>query len=296
MDEQTLKWLAQKTVAIIGFSKNAGKTTTLNYLLNISNFQYRRIGLTSIGRDGEEYDVSSGFAKPNIFVKRGTIFATTSELLSSCDVTKKILASTNYSTPMGDVYIVECMSDGNVQIAGPSMVSQMAELKKLFFQIGVDCLFIDGAASRKSLGNGTLADGVIFCVSANSGSDLDKVVEEMVFTAECFSLPTAKEDKSSLYFGGIITDKIIDEIIIKIFQTKYFGIIFDDPFKIMCSRNHFLKLKRICNNIKVLTKPKLLAITVNPTSIYGWQFDSDIFIYKIKESVDVQVFNVMGGE
>ena len=44
-----------KIISIIGLAKNVSKTTTLNYI--IKNLEGYRLGLTSIGRDGEKYDV-----------------------------------------------------------------------------------------------------------------------------------------------------------------------------------------------------------------------------------------------
>lgn len=50
---------------------------------------------------------------------------------------------------MGEVILIRARSDGNIQLAGPSMNSQLIELSRQFKELGVDKVMIDGAISRK---------------------------------------------------------------------------------------------------------------------------------------------------
>lgn len=43
-----------KTLSIVGMSKNAGKTTALNYLIEEAMDEGVMLGITSTGRDGED--------------------------------------------------------------------------------------------------------------------------------------------------------------------------------------------------------------------------------------------------
>ncbi|MDY6895165.1 MAG: hypothetical protein SVO01_07110, partial [Thermotogota bacterium] len=62
-----------KSVSIVGLEKNTGKTETINYLLKTLN---KRIGITSIGLDGEPIVQLTSMPKPHIGIVKGTIFAT----------------------------------------------------------------------------------------------------------------------------------------------------------------------------------------------------------------------------
>lgn len=294
MTIEMISWFQGKTIAIVGISKNAGKTTTLNYVLKRVYPLHKRIAITSIGRDGEEQDAVTGLQKPHVYVKEGMIVATAAELFFSCGVSKKLLANTNCSTPLGDVYIFECMTGGEVQIAGPSSIQQMMDVKRQVFRLSADCLFIDGAAGRMSLGNASLADGVILCVSGNSGCNLNEVVEETAFIVKRLTLPVSLDcGKSSFRIHGMLTDSIVKEIVRENKYSRYSNVVLDDPSKILCSKAAFLRLQQSYNIIQVLRKPRLLAITVNPTSIYGGRFDSTEFVQKIRRVVDVPVLDVM---
>ena len=77
-----------KTIAIVGCSKNSGKTTTLNMVLRDDLPGEPHIGLFSIGIDGEETDFWLGVPKPRVTVRPGWLVASsrseehTSELQS----------------------------------------------------------------------------------------------------------------------------------------------------------------------------------------------------------------------
>ena len=100
-----------KIISIIGLAKNVSKTTTLNHILNQipSNYQ---LGLTSIGRDGEKYDIISEFPKPRIKIKKGTIVATAEESIKNSEIETIEILNTNISTPMGNVMILRAMNEG----------------------------------------------------------------------------------------------------------------------------------------------------------------------------------------
>ena len=141
-----------QTMSIVGMCKNAGKTTMLNWMLHHDRLQ-GTLGLTSIGRDGESTDVVTGTEKPGIFVREGTLIATAKDMLRLGDTTLEIMETTGIPTPLGEVVIFRARSDGNVQLAGPSITTQLKEVSRLFFEMGADKSIIDGALGRKSLGS-----------------------------------------------------------------------------------------------------------------------------------------------
>jgi hypothetical protein len=64
-------------VTIVGLAKNAGKTTVVNHLLERLD---GRIGLASLGLDGEARDQLTGLAKPRIAPPAGALVLATTQL------------------------------------------------------------------------------------------------------------------------------------------------------------------------------------------------------------------------
>ncbi|HHX02822.1 MAG TPA: hypothetical protein GX733_00825 [Tissierellia bacterium] len=183
------------SLAIIGMQKNAGKTTVLNRILEEArrggDFP-RPLAITSIGRDGEEKDVVTSTVKPKIYIERGTLVATASSFLSRCKLTKEILASTQVRTALGEVVLFRALSDGFVEIAGPSSVEGVRRIKEAFLAIDPDCFYlVDGAISRKSTAGHFLTEGAILCTGASLDSSMGVVVKKTAAMVEQFLLPGA---------------------------------------------------------------------------------------------------------
>lgn len=192
MSSQLLEILnGVKTMSIVGMCKNAGKTTMLNWMLHHDRLR-GTLGLTSIGRDGESTDVVTGTEKPGIFVREGTLIATARDMLRLGDVTTEILETTGIPTPLGEVVILRARSAGNVQLAGPSITSQLREVSRMFFDLGADKSIIDGALGRKSLGARAVAEGVVLCTGASYHMSMEKVVADTANIYRIMNLPKAE--------------------------------------------------------------------------------------------------------
>lgn len=184
----------KRIISIIGLNKNAGKTTVLNKIIKIL-WQNTCIGITSIGIDGEEVDHVTNMPKPRIYIKKGTLIATAYNCLKKCDITKEILKTTGIVTPLGEVIILRALSDGFVEIAGPSSVSQIEYIATMLLGYGTEKVFIDGALNRQSLGSPRLCDSVILTIGGADSTQIERVVENATNAVNKLSIHELK-DKS----------------------------------------------------------------------------------------------------
>lgn len=176
-----------RTISITGLEKNVGKTTTLNKLIEEAKGIYT-LGLTSIGRDGETVDRVTKTAKPSIYIYEGTVVATCKECLNNSDFTVEVLETTNVHTPMGDVVIVRALSDGYVEIAGPSINKDLEEVIARMQRYEPDKIFVDGALSRKSLASPSVAEATVISTGAAVVASITKLVKETVHTYTLLSI------------------------------------------------------------------------------------------------------------
>lgn len=178
-----------RSLSIIGMCKNAGKTTVLNRIVEEFEATGKTLGLTSIGRDGESVDVVTRTHKPGIYVREGTLIATAMEMLKYCDISREIVGTTGFPTPLGEVVLVRARSDGNVQLAGPSITAQLAKLSDVFFSLGADVTIVDGALSRKTLCAPAVSEATVLCTGASYSRDIHAVIEDTAFAATLLTLP-----------------------------------------------------------------------------------------------------------
>jgi len=91
------------SVSIVGLEKNTGKTETINYLLKTIN---KRVGITSIGLDGEPIDQLTSMPKPHIEIVKGTIFATAEKYYKLKRFHSEILSvDDDLRTPLGRIVV-----------------------------------------------------------------------------------------------------------------------------------------------------------------------------------------------
>ncbi len=319
-----------RCISIIGMCKNAGKTTALNRIIRESARVQKRLALTSIGRDGEDQDLVTGTKKPGIYIPEDTLIATASDLVvRHCDVTREILDTTGIFTPMGEVVIFRARSAGNVQLAGPSMTSQLASVREDFFRLGADLVLIDGALSRKSLCSRQVTEATVLCTGASYNKNLRTVVEDTAFQCRILTLPEAEDDRllpfaetdsrdtllltesgilsiagsleaalrqnkaNTVFFGGALTDHLVKPLILSAVPLQGLNFVVRDASKILLKPDSFEKLQRRGVRLQVLRSVNLAAVTVNPFSAYGFHFDAGQLLEEMRSRIDLPVIDVM---
>ncbi len=180
------------SLALVGLSKNAGKTTCLNHLIRAWHQagDSRPLALTSIGRDGEEEDVVSGQPKPRVYVYSGTYLATAKSSLGRCDALLDIQALSGIRTNFGEVVICKALSDGYVELAGPSQAADLLECERLLrYQDPSVFMVIDGALSRRAQAGGGLTQALILAVGAETSVNPEELAEITNHALRLLSVP-----------------------------------------------------------------------------------------------------------
>ncbi|CAH2214244.1 lysine 5,6-aminomutase reactivase subunit KamB [Tepidibacter aestuarii] len=325
------------SISIIGMDKNVGKTTTLNYILSKTKGK-TTLGLTSIGRDGEEKDVVTSTHKPQIYISKGTFIATSKMCFLSSDVTKEILNTTGINTPMGQVILFKSLSDGYIELAGASSNKDIKTICDSLIKLGAELVLVDGALSRKTFASPSITDATILCTGACVSKSMNDVVNKTVHTVKTLSLGM-EEDKnilktansiskvgiiyknlefkdlnlltsidSSKYIvqnlnesathiviKGLLLDKLIQDIMKSTDLYNGITILIQDATKSFVSESTMYRFLKTGGSIKVINKINLIGISVNPKSIYGYEFDKNKFLQKIRTQVELPVFDVIGG-
>jgi hypothetical protein len=268
-------------------SKNAGKTTVLNSLLKYYT------------------------EKPRIFVSEGTLFTAAAGLLSFCDVTKEILMTTGINTPLGEVIILRARSGGYIQLAGPSINAQTARMCKTLQKLGAQTVIVDGAFSRKTLASPAVTESTILCAGASLGKNMLRVVDETRhvhdllksektgpelerFTEE-YPLAVVTEDGDCKGFDrAALTDAFADELLRQ--GVKNAVVAAGDASKFLIKPETYQRLALKNIKLRVRNVTNLIAVTINPVSSYGYEFNAGDFKDALAQAIDTPVVNVMGEE
>lgn len=313
-----------ETLGIIGLSKNTGKTTSLNKIIEI--YQDLTLGLTSIGLDGESLDQVNFLPKPKIMVRPRMVIATAYECLKASLVEYEILVVTSMQTALGLVYIVRIKSEGTMVIAGPTTNHDLHELI-LLLKPFVDKILVDGAFNRMTFASIKSLDAIVLATGAAYSTDMSKTIHRTKHIVESFNLEKINEfhvnsnesliiqtnkrhlsfsDKNIyrlesidlelnekidyMYIKGAITEKVIDFFILKQFED--FSLICDDATKLLFKDQYFDYIEKLNIKIKVIDQTPLLFVTINPWSPIGHHYDEKLFLESIQKELSVLVYNV----
>jgi|GEM_PF-2928220 len=304
-----MKYLA---TSVIGLSKNAGKTSLLNLLIEKYQQQKKIIGLASIGVDGEEKDVWSGKEKIPIYVPEKTIIVTTSDALNTGSASLKILDKFAESSSLGTIYLAEVIEPGTVKLLGTPTINNILDAFKLFHLYGANQFLVDGAYDRFSNADPALTDQTYIVVGASLHSDYNyfwqkveeklskffyqRVMDNQLLTKaenhhDGQTVLIMKDNKwqkfpiSSLYYNTdilqgniqsmILAGVLTDSLLEKMLrQNKAWIIILKNGLKSFASPK-LLKLWEANGGALLVTDPvKVKGIAINPSAPDGYSFNS----------------------
>lgn len=182
-----------RIISVIGMAKNAGKTVALNELIAQASEYGLKLGLTSIGRDGEKVDLVTCTEKPTIHVEPGTLLATAEGLFDCAEARLELLEITDYGSSMGRILIARAISPGNIQLAGPCTNSGIRDVSERMLAYGARLVLVDGALDRVSSASPAIADGAVLSTGAVISRDMNRVIEQTVHRVRLFQLPAVND-------------------------------------------------------------------------------------------------------
>ena len=177
-----------RIISVVGMAKNAGKTTTLNYLIEEAMNEGIKLGITSTGRDGESMDIVTNTEKPRVYLYPETLVSIPPGLFEYATAGVEILQMTKYHTSLGAAMMCRIVDGGYVQIAGPVLTSDQRNMSKDMLALGADMVLIDGAIDRKSIASPEASDAIILATGAVLSRNMQKVVAETAYLASLYSL------------------------------------------------------------------------------------------------------------
>ena len=181
-------------LALVGLAKNTGKTVTLAALLRELEDEGRRVGVTSVGRDGEERDViDMRISKPRVRLATDSLVATTDGLLSASGIAHNVLENTGVRTPLGPVLIARLREPGTIELAGPSAAAQVREVSGAMLGHGAEQVLIDGAIDRRAASSPAVTDGLVMSTGAVLSTELEEVVARTADAVELVRLPELED-------------------------------------------------------------------------------------------------------
>lgn len=189
---------SRRRLALVGLAKNTGKTVALAALLRELQDRGRPVGVTSVGRDGEEHDViDARIEKPSVHLAAGSLVATTDSLLRASGLPHELVEETGVRTPLGRVQVARLRGAGTVEVAGPSAATDVRAVSDAMLAHGAEQVLIDGAVDRRAASSPDVADGLIMSTGAVLSHEISEVVLQTSDAVDLVRLPSANDGSAS---------------------------------------------------------------------------------------------------
>jgi hypothetical protein len=169
--------------------------------------------------------------------------------------------------------------DGEIEIIGPSTVSQLAKTAAALEAAGADVVLLDGAIGRRAFASGRSADGVVLATGMAAGESLDSVQAATRAALELIRLAPPPHGATVRAVDGALTDAALRDMALRKGETlraRDFTAIF-----LSSDRRRALRESGIA--LAVRDPARLLAVTANPTAPARPPFPADRFFRAVAE-------------
>ena len=282
--------LEVRSCSLVGLEKNTGKTVTLNYLLRHLPSDVR-VGVTSIGLDGESRDQVVGTEKPEIMLRAGSLFATTEKHYRERRLVAELMDVSDIPTALGRLVTARTLIEGKVIIAGPGSTEQLKRWMRTV-EKEVDLILVDGALRRMSLASPTVSEGMILATGAAYSANIDTLVRKTAYVVHLINLPLWDGDKTDcVSVSGAVTDRVLEKMLNdKQMQGK--RLLIPDFTKVFADPMVWHRFEQQ-HTVVVRQRSRLLGVTVNPTAPNGMVLDSDILCRRLSETIGLPAVDLM---
>lgn len=327
---------ATSRFSVIGLSKNAGKTVTLNHIIRAAAADVFTLGLVSTGRDGEEQDAVTELPKPRIWAPAGAWVATAAKALTTGTAEVEVVRELDYSTPFGRVLIGRVTKPGEVLLIGPGTASRIGDLLGALEECGANLSLVDGSFDRIAAAAPAVTGRVVLAAGAAYSTSMAETVGQVRHLLDLFDLPAAPHwltiitrnhpvivmdglnqlsmvpvisaladpeviadaaqkagPRSTLVINGALGDRLLLTLI----KRRLYGLtlLVNDPTHILVGRNLWRRWRNKGGKAYVRDPVRLLAVTTNPHSPVGQDYDPHEFLEAIAAIAGRPVFNLEAG-
>lgn len=265
-------------VAVVGASKNAGKTTTLNALAAAASQAGERIGLVSIGVDGEAFDAWLDIPKPRVHVEKGTLVITAARTAEETPGLLKVLQDAGFASALGPTVLAEARAPGGVQLCGVPHRGHMIHAVAQLQAKGAVRVLVDGAYHRQAAAHADVADAVVLAIGAVLGDSADLAVQRAALTLQALATPAwPGQTEGVLPCPGALTDRWLKTQDLAHIRT----VLVDGPAQVLLGAPGRLELQRKGIAVQARRPVPLVAITTNPYRPGGIDDGADELLHAV---------------
>jgi len=194
--------LGARSIFVVGTARDVGKTTALRSIYAAACAEGARIGIASIGREGDATTSGDAHPKPRIRLEPQTLFVTARGSLPrspACEIVKL----SGLRSPAGPLLYARVSAAALYELVGPPTASGVREVVEELSARG-DLVLVDGAVDRVAALAGSDGAIVVACGAASAPTMQESVDEAAALVAR-LRLPPYDPTAPAMHLEGGLT-------------------------------------------------------------------------------------------
>jgi hypothetical protein len=277
-----------RSLAVVGTSKNAGKTVTVAAVCAALQREGETFGLCSIGRDGEAVDALDGSPKPRLDLREGALIATAAALLPRHPAAE-IVAFSGETSALGPIVFARVRAPGRFEIAGPPQANALRRIAARFEELGAHFVLIDGAVDRiAALRDGK--DAIVVATGAASAPTLAQAIDAAAALVARLRIARADPAHEMLAVEGALSLELASRLAA---QNERRQVVVRDPTRIAFGGKAFL---RMAERLTLRCEHPLLPVACTIASLAPERsFEPRAFLHGVARATGLPAFDVYAG-
>ncbi|MDQ2872517.1 MAG: hypothetical protein M3R35_05265 [Candidatus Eremiobacteraeota bacterium] len=278
----------RRALFVVGTGKNAGKTVVVRAIAQSAHAAGVRFGITSIGRDGEPFDISDARSKPRLFLRPGAMVATARDVLARHPASE-ILDVSDLQTAAGPLVYARVIRAGYFEIAGPPTAAGVRTCLSDLERLGCEQTIVDGAVDRvAALAGGN--DAVVVSVGASNAPTVRDAVDDVRALVARLSVPQFDPSQPFVRLDGALTAGLAAALA---GQHEGRQVVVRDPTQIAVSGKAFLGIAQRLH-LRCERPLDVIATTVGSIGLERY-FEPREFLGAVAEATGLPAFDVFAG-
>ncbi len=276
-----------RAIFVVGIGRDVGKTTALRAIYDAASAAGRRIGLASIGRDGDPAHSDEIRPKPRLWLQPQTVFVSARGSLPQTPAVE-ILKLSRLQSPAGALLYARAAVSAFYELVGPPTASGVREVVDELGALA-ETVIVDGAVDRVASLAGS--DGaIIVACGAAAAKTIEEAVDEAAALVARLSVPRLDAQAPAIELQGALTASHAAQFIA---EREKRQIVVRDPTQIALSGRAGL---RALHQLQVRCRRPLRVIAATVASIGPERsFEPRAFATAVAKATGLPAFDVYAG-
>ena len=276
-----------RSLFVVGTGKNVGKTVTMRALYAAAIARGLRVGVTSIGRDGEAIDIGSGAPKPRVFLRAQSVLATARNVLPRSPASE-ILGISEIESAAGRIVFARVQHDAYYELVGPPTAAGIRSVVARLLDLA-DYAIVDGAVDRiAALAGGD--DAIVLACGASDAATPEASVDSVRGLIRLLNVARVDVRAASISIDGALTPTRAAELIAARERRQ---VVVRDPTRIaLTGRAALHALEHL--DLRCERPLRIVGITVASIASEHF-FEPREFARAVADATSLPVFDVYGG-